>query len=168
MLNKYEEKLYELEELYLNGLINKEQFFEMGAKYMKLSKKATQAKIYVRGNEPLDIEMQILDCKEYAENKGYEVGEIYIDEKKTGSNMNREGLQTMLNDLVDGDVVLVAKPEKLSRNVEDFLHIGKTIENKGAKLTISNIDNDAVAKFYKTLLYAIAELFEENNQDEKK
>ena len=84
----------------------------------------------------------------------------YID-KMSGRNRNRVQLKAMLNDLQEGDTVIVKSIDRLSRSTIDLLNIVKEIEEKGAYLQV--IDNaidtsNAMGKFFLTMLGALGEL----------
>lgn len=85
---------------------------------------------------------------------------IFID-KKTGSNTDRPELKKMLEELQEGDKVVVKSLDRLSRSTKDLLDIVSKIESKKATLKIldKSIDtSDAIGKFFLTILGAVAEL----------
>lgn len=62
--------------------------------------------IYARfssyGQNEQSIEAQVRICKEYAENKGLEVLNLYIDKARTGTNDSRPAFQKMIADAKSG------------------------------------------------------------------
>ncbi|MDB5802710.1 MAG: hypothetical protein JWN73_32 [Betaproteobacteria bacterium] len=59
-------------------------------------------------------------------------GTIY-DEKRSGGNMQRPALHTMLDALQPGDVVMVYKLDRIARSLKDLLTIVDRIEAAGGK-----------------------------------
>ena len=85
---------------------------------------------------------------------------VYID-KMTGATKDRPNLQAMLEELEDGDVVVVKSIDRLSRSTKDLLDIVETIKTTGAGLRIldMNIDtSDKLGEFFLTVLGAIGQL----------
>jgi len=62
---------------------------------------------------------------------GVDKRNIYT-EKVTGTKIDRDQLNNMLNDLVDGDVVVIADLTRISRSTKDLLEIVEKIKIKGA------------------------------------
>jgi DNA invertase Pin-like site-specific DNA recombinase len=90
---------------------------------------------------------------------GVEPDKVYTD-SKSGADLDREGLQNMLDLLREGDEVVIWKIGRLSRSVHDFLYLREQMKSQGVKLTILTfpIDLDSPAgKFFSTLLAAFAE-----------
>ena len=58
--------------------------------------------------------------------------ERIFEEKMSGGRWARPELHRLLDHLRDGDVVLVWKLDRLSRNLKDLLHIMEAIEKRGA------------------------------------
>jgi DNA invertase Pin-like site-specific DNA recombinase len=63
---------------------------------------------------------------------------VFYEEKLSGKNTERPELQRMLNELKDGDVVIVHEISRLSRSVKDLLTIVENIKEKGASLKSLN------------------------------
>ena len=55
-----------------------------------------------------------------------------FEEKATGGRWDRPELHRLLHQLRKGDVVVVWKPDRLSRSLKNLLHILEQIENAGA------------------------------------
>lgn len=66
---------------------------------------------------------------------------IYTD-KMSGANRNRPQLQAMLDELQEGDVVVVKSLDRLARSTKDLLEIAETIREKGAGLKILDLNID--------------------------
>lgn len=58
--------------------------------------------------------------------------ERIYSEKISGSQLDRPELDRLLDQLRPGDVVVVAKYDRLSRSLQDLLIIVETIRNRGA------------------------------------
>jgi len=74
-------------------------------------------------NQKLDRQTDLLN--------EYGVERIF-EEKVTGTKINREELNRMLDMLREGDVVIVTDLTRLSRSTKDLFDIVSTIESKGA------------------------------------
>lgn len=68
---------------------------------------------------PAQKEKLLLYCKA----KGWLVHDIYVDGGFPGSNLERPGLQKLLMDLSNIDIVLVYKLDRLSRSQKDTLYL---------------------------------------------
>src|SRR5690348_14061363 len=55
-----------------------------------------------------------------------------FEEKASGGRWDRPELQRMLDQLREGDIVIVWKLDRLSRSLKDLLHIMERIQNAGA------------------------------------
>jgi DNA invertase Pin-like site-specific DNA recombinase len=64
--------------------------------------------------------------------------EIFYEEKISGKNTDRPQLQKMLDELQEGDIVIVHEISRLSRSVKDLLEIVERIKEKGASLKSIN------------------------------
>ena len=58
----------------------------------------------------------------YCKAHDWVVKEIYADPGYSGSNLNRPGIQKLMADIKDCDVVLVYKLDRLSRSQRDTLY----------------------------------------------
>lgn len=96
--------------------------------------------------------------------KKYKIDRFFID-KKSGKDMNREGLKQALDYVREGDTLYVHDFSRLARNTKDLLAICDTLKNKGVNLiSISeNVDTttpNGMLMF--TMIAAMAE-FERQN-----
>ncbi len=64
-------------------------------------------------------ERLIAFCKAH----GWLIGDIYVDGGYTGSNLDRPGIQKIISDINNLDVVLVYKLDRLSRSQRDTLYL---------------------------------------------
>ncbi len=83
-----------------------------------------------------------------------------FQEKKSGRTVNREQLQTCLDYVRDGDVLIITKLDRLGRSTRDLLNIVSQLETKGVQLKVldQNLDTGTPAgRLMFTLLGSIAE-----------
>ena len=78
-----------------------------------------------------DYEIQLKALKSYGCERIYE-------EKISGKTNEREELQAMLNNLREGDIIVVYKLDRLARSLKGMLDIVDTITKKGAGLVSLN------------------------------
>ena len=87
--------------------------------------------LYVRvssqeqADEGYSIAEQTDRLKKYADAMGWEIYKIYVDPGYSGGNMDRPGLNAMINDVESGeiDTVVVYKLDRLSRSQFDTLYL---------------------------------------------
>lgn len=81
-------------------------------------------------------------------------------EAYTGTKKDRPELEKMLGVLAEGDTVVVAKLDRIARNVKDGIEIIDRINEKGCKLHILNMgmfDNTPTGRLMKNVMLAFAE-----------
>ncbi|HDR6754810.1 TPA: recombinase family protein [Bacillus cereus] len=88
----------------------------------------TKAAIYIRVStqeqvENYSIEVQRERIRAFCTAKNWEVYDEYIDGGYSGSNLERPGIKTLLNNLKKIDVVVVYKLDRLSRSQRDTLEL---------------------------------------------
>ena len=94
------------------------------------------------------------------ENRGIPLGRIF-SEKQSGKDTNRPQLQTLMNTVRKGDVVVVESISRFARNTADLLGLVETLTQKGVEFVSlkENIDTTTpTGRFTLTLFAAIAEL----------
>lgn len=85
--------------------------------------------LYIRKSvlevDGFSIESQIEKTTMYCKSRGWKGIKKYIDNGKTGANMDREGLQQLLKDISKGKIekVVVYKLDRLSRSQKDTLYL---------------------------------------------
>lgn len=85
---------------------------------------------------------------------------LYID-KMTGATTDRPQLKAMLSEMQAGDTVVVKSVDRLSRSTKDLLDIVDTIQSKGVRFKVLDINidtSDKLGEFFLTLLGAISQL----------
>ena len=89
--------------------------------YLRLSKDDERA------GESVSIENQRLLLTNYAQEKGWEIREIYIDDGWSGTTMNRPAFQRMMRDAEDRLINLVIVKD-LSRLGRNYIEVGRLTE----------------------------------------
>lgn len=100
-----------------------------------------------------DLSAQIKALKEAG-------AEEIIQEKKSGKDLNREGIQSLLGQLQEGDTLLVTKMDRIARSVKDGISIIDELNEKGVTIHVLNMgifDNSPTNKLQRTILLAVAE-----------
>lgn len=85
-----------------------------------------------QASQGFSIENQKRSCTEYAENNGYYVKKIFIEDGKSGTNVSgRPAFQEMMKILREQpvDAIVVLKIDRIARNVGDFYNIRKELRN---------------------------------------
>lgn len=87
-----------------------------------------KAAIYVRVSSQEQAQNFSIDAQKeklisYCKAKSWNILDIYVDAGWTGANTDRPGLQKLLNELDDIDIVLVYKLDRLSRSQKDTLFL---------------------------------------------
>jgi len=88
---------------------------------------------------------------------------IWIEDYQTGRRDDREGLQTILRDIQDGDQLLTWKVDRLGRSAVDTIRNLQTLIERQVRVVITSTGmtfdrNDAFSKFCYQLLSALAEM----------
>jgi DNA invertase Pin-like site-specific DNA recombinase len=99
-----------------------------------VEEKATKTVGYMRVSTKLD--KQVFDRQE-AQLKAYGVDQIYAD-RMSGAKRERPELNRMLEELQEGDTVVIVAIDRLSRSTKDLLEIVEIIRSKGASLKSLN------------------------------
>ena len=147
-------------------------------KYKKVSEvfeKRKKCNIYIRVSSERQVQGFSLDAQkreliQYAELKGLEINKIYIEEGKSGKDIDgREEFQKMLNDVLraDSDVgyIIVFKLSRFGRNVRDILNTINLIHKYGIALLSKDegIDSSSpMGNMMIAILGTIAEMEREN------
>lgn len=82
-------------------------------------------------------------------------------EQFSGASMERPKLQGLLGRMEAGDVLIVTKLDRLARNVEEGIHVIRSLIDRGVKVNVLNVgllDQTPMGKFFITTLLAVAEL----------
>src|ERR1043165_2102792 len=131
--------------------------------YMRVSK-ALKSKGKAIG-EYTSIDAQRDTCLEYIKRKpGYTYVDQYIDDGRSGKNLNRKSVQRLFADIEAGksDTVIVYKMDRLSRSVRDFHNMIARFEHLGVSFVsvtqnITTDKRDPMGTLFLTVLMAFAE-----------
>lgn len=123
----------------------------------------TSAIIYTRQSkhrdESISHEIQEQACKQYAASKGYDVKAVFREEGKSGRSTKLRGeLRKAMDLLKEGDVLVVWRWSRFSRNKLDSLMLLKEAEDNGARVesALEPVDNSAAGKFSRGVLQEMA------------
>lgn len=85
---------------------------------------------------------QTYDCKQWAENNGYEIAGIFHDETSGATPAcNRVGFRSLLSNIMPNDVIISKRRDRLGRDLIENALAERAINDRGARFTTtSNID----------------------------
>lgn len=124
--------------------------------------------IYTRysstGQNEQSIEAQTRICKEFAENKGFKVVNIYADKARTGTNDSRPAFQNMIKDAESGafQYIIVYMFDRFARNRRDSIMYKELLKEKYGVRVISALEpiaEDEGGEFYEMFLEWNAEKY---------
>ena len=121
----------------------------------------------MQANDGVSLDVQSAKIRAYCQLNDLELVEIVTDAGKSAKNTDREGLQTCLEKLANGEAteLVVYKLDRLSRKVLDALNLINAIEACGGNLHSINEKLDtssALGKFFVNMSFSLAQL--ESNQ----
>lgn len=106
---------------------------------------------------------QLRAIKQYCDKNNIQLIKVYSDEAQSGTNMNRQSFQQLLNDAPTAawDTVIVYNMSRLSRSVKDTLIIKENFKKMGKKIIslIENQDDTPEGEFFNLITYGMNELF---------
>ena len=125
-----------------------------------------RAGLYARvstSNGQQDPEMQLRELREYAERRGWQIAEEYIDEGVSGSKDSRPALNRLVNDAHRRrfEAVLVWRFDRFARSVSHLLRALENFQALGVDFVSlsENVDTSTpTGKMVFTVLGAVAEL----------
>lgn len=104
-----------------------------------MNKKAKIARIYCRVSTVQQDLTRQMALVEWAEQRGYYVAKVYA-EKASGRTANREKLAEMIDDLKQGEVVIVENIDRLTRlPIKEAEKLVDRIKAKGARLAMPGV-----------------------------
>ena len=113
-------------------------------------------------------------CRQYAQNKGYEVIKVFKDEGASGGMVGRAGMQEMLQFLKsqkqDQYMVLIDDISRLARGLEAHLQLRTLISGVGAKLASPSIEfgEDSDSILVENLLASVSQHQRQKNAEQTK
>jgi len=128
----------------------------------------TRVAIYVRVSteeqsvKGFSLEDQKYKLREYcASQDGWEIADIYEDDKFSGRNIKRPEYNRMMEELDKWDTLLILKMDRIHRNSRNFMEM-MDILNKNGKGFVSAMDsldtNSALGRFAIDMIQRIAQL----------
>ncbi len=132
-----------------------------------------RAALYVRvsslaqAREGYSLEFQQEILKDFCSREQWSIAGIYQDGGKTGSSMERSGLQSLVADAGTRafDVVLIFRVDRFSRDPVDLLYLIKVLESYGIRLksVTESVDaSDPAGELMLTILGAIGKFVRRN------
>ncbi|REC32985.1 hypothetical protein CF160_11330 [Enterococcus pseudoavium] len=87
--------------------------------------------------------------RDFCENRNFNLLEIIHDEARSGKSLEREGMQRILNEIIEEQdiyAIVVFKLSRLSRSMYDVVNIQKTLEEKNIKLFVieENLNTETI------------------------
>lgn len=134
-----------------------------------------QAHIYTRvstdeqADEGYSLQAQERAGRLYSEVHGHVLVDVYCDEGYSGTTATRPAFQRMLASIQPGDIILVHKLDRFTRNVRLLL---ETLDSLGAmKITLVSISeqidfSSPIGKVILTILAAFAQYYVDNLREE--
>lgn len=106
-----------------------------------------------KGQNP---KQQIEDMEQWCKNQGVSILARYIDEGKTGANMDRPGMLQVMGRVMMGGVgmVIAQHPDRISRDAADGEAFRKALKNHGVVLRYTTMDFSLDTHIGRTLNYA--------------
>lgn len=113
-----------------------------------------------QADKGLSVEEQERLCVERAEREGYFILEVIKDEGKSGGNLNRTGMQTLMRLSRERkiDAVFTVHSDRIARNTENYLFLRELFRDNKVELffiQLPNLDNSASSKMMDTMLASI-------------
>lgn len=107
-------------------------------------------------------------CESLAKQKGYTIVRVFDDPGKSGTSIQRAGLQAMLEYIRENkvDAVIVQDTDRLARNVQDHLVIKSLLLRCKTELlsaTQPTIDSSPEGTLLDTILAAVNQLYSDQN-----
>lgn len=88
-------------------------------------------------------------------------GEKILEEQFTGTKTDRPVLNKLMEELKEGDTLVVTKLDRLARNTVEGIQIIESLFAKGVAVHVLNVgllENTTMGKFFLTTLLAVAEM----------
>jgi site-specific DNA recombinase len=112
------------------------------------------------------IEAQVRACQDYAQRNGLKVIDTYADSAKTGTNVEREEFQRMIDDSSKGKFryVIIHKLDRFSRNRYDSVTFKRKLKINGVILrsVLENLDGSPESQILESLLEGMAAYYSQN------
>lgn len=119
-----------------------------------------------QAEEGFGLEAQLHSCKRWAQEKGLEIAGVFRDAGRSGSLdfQDRPGVTAAFEALGKGDILLVAKRDRLARSIALMVLAEKLIEGIGARLVSAAGEGTESDDESHMLLRRIADVFAEHER----
>jgi DNA invertase Pin-like site-specific DNA recombinase len=87
--------------------------------------------------------------------------EVIYEEKFTGTSTDRPKFTQLLEELQEGDTLVVTKLDRLARNTKEGIEVIEGLFQKGVKVHVLNVgllEDTTMGRFFLTTLLAVAEM----------
>ena len=129
--------------------------------YVRLSKAdrarkgETSADVEARQRHSLQAQRAAITAA--AERNGWDLVHIYEDNGATGTNTRRSEFQAALAGLRKGDMLMIARQDRLTRDVADFIDLLRRADRKGWYISIldQQIDTSTAAGWLSSMIQAV-------------
>ncbi|WP_413306011.1 recombinase family protein [Bacillus sp. 1P10SD] len=84
-----------------------------------------------------------------------------IEEKFTGTKLERPKFSKLVKELTEGDTLVVTKLDRLARNVREGIDVVEELFNKGVRVHVLNVgllENTTMGRFFLQTMLAVAEM----------
>ncbi|MEG2364511.1 MAG: recombinase family protein [Terrisporobacter sp.] len=115
---------------------------------------------YARVSTKTQLDGNGLEVQVKEINSKYERAEI-VEEQFTGTKTDRPVLNKLIEELKEGDTLVVTKLDRLARNTVEGIQIIENLFSKGVAVHVLNVgllENTTMGKFFLTTLLAVAEM----------
>lgn len=135
-----------------------------------------EAVIYARYSsdkqDEASIEAQVRACREYADQKGMTVIEVYADEAISGKTAKRSQYQRLLKDMEKEafDTILIHKYDRVARSLSEHVKLEQRLKEAGVLLVAvaQDFGTSSEAKIMRTLMWSLSEYYIDNLASEVK
>lgn len=136
--------------------------------YLRVSTREQAAKDET--GEGYSIPAQREGCLRYIAERGWNVGDEFVDAGESARTADQPALKAMLRRLAEGDVeaVVVHKIDRLARSIEDHVAIRATLRRSGVQLVsvTENIEETASGRLVEGIHALMAEFYSANLSSE--
>lgn len=127
-----------------------------------------------QANEGYSLDAQQKLCSKFAEENGYQVSEVFRDEGKSGTNLNRPALQSLLSKCQEDrsiKAVIIQDTDRLARNAQNHLYIRMFLKKAGIQfISVSQpmINDSAEGNMIDTILASVNQFQSDQNSQKTK
>lgn len=91
-----------------------------------------------QAREGFSIDNQKRACGEFAQNNGYQIKRLFVEDGRSAKTTDRPVFQEMMQEVREDpvDAIIVLKIDRIARNVGDFANIRKELKTLGTRLMV--------------------------------